>query len=192
MGNLNKVLLMGNLTRDPELRYTSSGLAVAKFGMAINRTWNTPDGQKREETCFVDVSMFGRRGEVVCEYFSKGKPIFIEGRLNFSTWQGQDGQKRSKLEVVADSFEFVGGPMGQSGQQSRAPQQQSQYQGQPPAPPAYGPPQAPRQEPPPPPPPSYEPQQPAPPAQGPPPAPIAEPEPLSDEGLDVDDDKIPF
>jgi single-strand DNA-binding protein len=108
MANLNKVLLMGNLTRDPELRYTPNGTAVASFGIAINRTWKTPEGEKKEETCFVDASVFGKRAEVVSEYFSKGKPIFIEGRLQFQQWEAKDGQKRSALRVVVEDFQFVG------------------------------------------------------------------------------------
>jgi len=109
MANLNKVFLMGNLTRDPELRYTPSGTAVCEFGLAINRRWTTPDGEKREETCFVDCQMWGRRGEVIAEYLSKGKPLFVEGRLQLDQWEGKDGQRRSKMRVVADNFEFLGG-----------------------------------------------------------------------------------
>ena len=109
MANFNKVFLMGNLTRDPELRYTPSGTAVCEFGVAVNRKWTTPDGQKKDETCFVDCQMWGRRGEVVAEYFRKGRPIFVEGRLKFDQWEGRDGQRRSKLRVVAENFEFLGG-----------------------------------------------------------------------------------
>lgn len=109
MSNFNKVLLMGNLTRDPELRYMPSGAAVVKFGMAINRTYKSQEGEQKKETCFVDINMFGRRAEVISEYFSKGSPIFIEGRLQFEQWEAQDGQKRNKLSVVAENFEFVGG-----------------------------------------------------------------------------------
>ncbi len=108
MANLNKVFLMGNLTRDPELRYTPTGLAVTSFGIAVNRVWKTPEGEQKKETCFVDISAFGKRAEVVSEYFSKGKPIFIEGRLQFRQWEAKDGQKRSALSVVLDSFEFIG------------------------------------------------------------------------------------
>ena len=108
MSNFNKVLLMGNLTRDPELRYTAGGTAIARFGMAINRMYKAQDGEQKKETCFVDVSMFGRRAEVISEYFSKGSSIFIEGRLRFEQWESQDGQKRSKLSVMAENFEFVG------------------------------------------------------------------------------------
>ncbi len=109
MANLNKVFLMGNLTRDPDLRYTQGGTAVAKFGMAINRNWTSAEGEKKEEVCFVDVTAFGRQAEVICEYCSKGRPLFVEGRLQYSSWQGQDGQKRNKLEVVVEGFQFLGG-----------------------------------------------------------------------------------
>lgn len=114
MGNVNKVFLMGNLTRDPELRYTPSGTPVCEFGLAVNRQYTTRDGEQREDPCFVDITVWGRRGEVVSEYFSKGKPIFVEGRLNFDQWETPDG-RRSKLTVVAENFEFVGGPGGGSG-----------------------------------------------------------------------------
>lgn len=114
MGNVNKVFLMGNLTRDPELRYTPGGTPVCEFGLAVNRQYTTRDGEQREDPCFVDITVWGRRGEVVSEYFSKGKPIFVEGRLNFDQWETPDG-RRSKLTVVADDFQFVGGPGGGSG-----------------------------------------------------------------------------
>lgn len=109
MAKLNKVFLMGNLTRDPELRYTPSGTAIASFGIAINRSWSGPDGEKKEEVCYVDINMFGRRAEVINEYFSKGNPIFIEGRLQFQQWETKDGQKRNTLRVVAEDFQFIGG-----------------------------------------------------------------------------------
>ncbi|MGR3318969.1 MAG: single-stranded DNA-binding protein [Candidatus Anammoxibacter sp.] len=108
MSNFNKVFLMGNITRDPELRYMPNGTAIVSFGMAINRTFKSQDGEQKKETCFVDINMFGRRAEVISEYFSKGSSIFIEGRLRFEQWEAQDGQKRSKLVVVADNFEFLG------------------------------------------------------------------------------------
>jgi len=113
MANLNKVFLMGNLTRDPELRYTQGGTAIAKFGLAINRKWTSPEGEKKEEVCFVDITAFGRQAEVICEYCHKGGPLFVEGRLQFGTWQGQDGQKRSKLDVVLEAFQFIGARPGE-------------------------------------------------------------------------------
>ncbi|UJS16332.1 MAG: single-stranded DNA-binding protein [Candidatus Jettenia sp.] len=109
MASLNKVFLMGNLTRDPELRYTPAGLAVASFGIAINSAWTAKSGEKKEEVCYVDINIFGRRAEVVGEYFSKGNPIFIEGRLQFNQWETKEGQKRNTLRVVADNFQFIGG-----------------------------------------------------------------------------------
>ncbi len=108
MANLNKVFLMGNLTRNPELRYTPSGTAVASFGLAVNRNWTGQDGEKKTEVCFVDISAFGRTAEVINEYLSKGNPIFVEGRLQFNQWETKDGQKRSTLRVVAENFQFIG------------------------------------------------------------------------------------
>jgi single-strand DNA-binding protein len=86
-----------------------SGTAVVEFGIAMNRTWSGSDGEKKEEVCYVDINMFGKRAEVINEYFSKGKPIFIEGRLQFQTWETKDGQKRNALRVVAEDFQFIGG-----------------------------------------------------------------------------------
>jgi len=107
MANLNKVFLMGNLTRDPELRYSPNGTPLCEFRMAINRRFTTGDGESREETCFVDVTMWGRRAEVISEYFTKGSPIFIEGRLKYDTWETANG-RRSKHSVVAEDFQFIG------------------------------------------------------------------------------------
>jgi single-strand DNA-binding protein len=106
MANLNKVFLIGNLTRDPELRYTPSGTAIVNFGIAVNRSWKDQSGEVKKEVCFVDISMFGRRAEAINEYFSKGNPIFIEGRLRFEQWETKDCQKRNTLRVVAENFEF--------------------------------------------------------------------------------------
>lgn len=114
MGNLNKVFLMGRLARDPELRYTPTGLPVAEIRIAVNRSYNDQSGERREETAFVDVVMWRKRAEVCCEYLRKGSPIFIEGRLAMDTWETPDGQKRSRLRVVADNFQFVGGPRDRS------------------------------------------------------------------------------
>ena len=108
MPNYNKVILMGNLTRDPEVRYTSGGTAIAKLGIAINRYWSNKDGQKQEETTFVDVDAFGRQAETIGQYLKKGRPIMVEGRLKLDQWDDkQTGQKRSKLGVVLDRFEFI-------------------------------------------------------------------------------------
>ncbi|MBN1818021.1 MAG: single-stranded DNA-binding protein [Sedimentisphaerales bacterium] len=114
MASYNKVILLGNLTRDPELRYTPSQTAVVDFGLATNRRWRGQDGSEKNETCFVDCTMFGKRAEVVSRYFKKGTPIFIEGRLTYDSWTAQDGSKRSKLKVTVENFEFVG-PGGQAG-----------------------------------------------------------------------------
>jgi single-strand DNA-binding protein len=113
MANFNKILLMGNLTRDPQLSYTPSQTPVVDFGLATNRRWTGQDGSQREETCFVDCRMFGKRAEVINKYCKKGNPLFIEGRLTFDSWQAQDGTKRSKHRVHVDNFEFIGGASGQ-------------------------------------------------------------------------------
>lgn len=108
MANFNKVILAGNLTRDPELRYTPKGTAVARLGMAINRTWTAENGEKREEVTFVDVDAFGRQAEVISQYCKKGRPLLVEGRLKLDTWDDkQTGQKKSKLGVVLESFSFL-------------------------------------------------------------------------------------
>lgn len=109
MANFNKVILMGNLTRDPQLRYLPSNTAVCDFGLAVNRRWRGADGEMKEETCFVDVDAFGKPGETINQYMSKGRAILVEGRLRFRQWTTEDGQKRSKLSVVAENFQFVGG-----------------------------------------------------------------------------------
>ena len=110
MASFNKVILMGNLTRDPELRQTQSGTSVCRFSIAVNRSYNAQDGNLREETCFVEVDSFGRTAENIGKYFSKGKPILLEGRLRQDTWDDKDtGKSRSKLVVVLDRFAFVGG-----------------------------------------------------------------------------------
>jgi len=108
MANFNRVILVGNITRDPEIRYTPNGTAVTHFGLAVNRTWRSQDGDNREEVCFIDVTAWGRQGEVISEHMSKGEPILVEGRLRMNTWQGQDGQKRTKHEVVVENFQFLG------------------------------------------------------------------------------------
>ena len=109
MASFNKVILMGNLTHDPETRVTPSGLTICKLGLAVSRTFNTKDGERREETTFVDVNALGRQAEVITKYMSKGKPIMLEGRLRLDQWEANDGQKRSKLCVVLENFQFVGG-----------------------------------------------------------------------------------
>lgn len=110
MPNLNKVMLMGNLTRDPEVRYTPKGTAVTDIGMAVNRTYTLDDGERREDTTFVDITFWGRQAEVLGEYMKKGRPLFVEGRLNLDTWEDKNtGQQRSRLKVVGENFQFLGG-----------------------------------------------------------------------------------
>jgi len=108
--NLNRVFLMGNLTRDPEIRYTPSGMAVASFGLAVNRKWRDKgSGEMREETTFVDVDVWGRQAELAGQYLAKGRPLFLEGRLKLDSWEDRaTGQKRSKLKVVGENFQFLG------------------------------------------------------------------------------------
>ncbi len=118
-GNFNKVLLMGNLTRDIELKHTSNNNAVGNFGIATNRKWKSADGEWREETTFVDCEVWGRTAETMSKYLRKGRPVFIEGRLKLDTWEDKnDGSKRSKLRVVVENFQFIdsgGGGGGSSG-----------------------------------------------------------------------------
>ncbi|MFP4381514.1 MAG: single-stranded DNA-binding protein [Candidatus Sumerlaeia bacterium] len=148
---LNKVLLIGRLTRDPELSYTPSGSALCKLGIAVNRTWKDRNsGQLQEEATFVDVDAWGSTGEFCSKYFNKGKRIFIEGRLRFHSWEAQDGSKRSKLSVTAERVQFVdpkgvdeggdynqgggysqgGGQQNYSSQRQQAPAPQNQNQNQ--------------------------------------------------------------
>jgi single-strand DNA-binding protein len=113
MASFNKVILMGNLTRDPELRYTPKGTAIAKVGLAVNRVWTNEAGEKKEDVTFIDVDIFGRTAENVGQYMRKGRPILIEGRLRLDQWDDkQTGQKRSKLGVVAETVQFLGSPTG--------------------------------------------------------------------------------
>jgi single-strand DNA-binding protein len=116
MANFNKVILAGNLTRDPEVRYTPKGTAIAKLGMAINRTWKTETGETKEEVTFVDVDAFGRTAEVISQYLKKGRPILVEGRLKLDQWDDkQTGQKRSRLGVVLENFQFLDSGRGDGG-----------------------------------------------------------------------------
>src|SRR5437867_9199132 len=109
MANLNKVLLLGNVTRDPEIRYTPKGSAVCDLGVAVNRAYTTDSGEKREEVLFVDVTLWGRTAEVASEYLRKGRPVFVEGRLQMDTWDDkQTGQKRTRLRVVGESMQLLG------------------------------------------------------------------------------------
>src|SRR5436309_374536 len=108
MANFNKVILAGNLTRDPELRYTPKGTAIARIGLAINRTWKSETGETKEEVTFVDVEAWGRQAEVISQYMKKGRPFLVEGRLKLDQWEDKNThQKQSKLKVLLDSFSFI-------------------------------------------------------------------------------------
>ena len=110
MASLNKVMIIGNLTRDPEIKYTPKGTAIADIGLAVNRNYTTESGEKREEVTFIDVTLWGRTAEIVGEYCKKGRPLFVEGRLQLDQWDDkQTGQKRSKLKVVGDNIQLLGG-----------------------------------------------------------------------------------
>jgi single-strand DNA-binding protein len=115
MASYNRVVLLGNLTRDPELRYTPSNTAVTDVGLAVNDRRKNANGEWVEETTFVDVTLWGRTAEVASEYLSKGSPVLIEGRLKLDTWETNDGQKRSKLKVVGERMQMLGAPGGSGG-----------------------------------------------------------------------------
>jgi single-strand DNA-binding protein len=120
MAGYNKVILIGNLTRDPELRYTPQGVAIAKIGLAVNRTWKNEAGESKEEVTFVDVDAFRRQAETLAQYLKKGSPLMVEGRLKLDQWDDkQTGQKRSRLGVVLEGFQFLGG--GNRGAEGVAP-----------------------------------------------------------------------
>jgi single-strand DNA-binding protein len=115
--NLNKVFLMGNLTRDPEVRYTPKGTAVGEFGVAINDTYKAQDGTLKESVTYVDIEVWSRQAETCKQYLSKGRPVFIEGSLKFDQWESPEGQKKSKLRVRAERVQFLGSPGGGQGGQ---------------------------------------------------------------------------
>ncbi len=121
MPNLNRVMLMGNLTRDPELRHLPSNIAVVNLGLAINRRWRNQQGEQQEETTFVECEAYGKTAEVINQYLRKGRPLFVEGRLKLDQWQDKEGHNRSKLKVVVETFQFVdsrpgdGSPSGGGG-----------------------------------------------------------------------------
>lgn len=109
MASLNKVMLIGNCTRDSELKYTPKGTAVAELGMAVNRVWNNEQGERMEETTFVDVTFWGRKAEIAGEYLKKGRPVYVEGRLSLDQWEDkQTGQKRSKLKIIGEELQLLG------------------------------------------------------------------------------------
>jgi single-strand DNA-binding protein len=141
MASFNRVILAGNLTRDPELRYTPKGTAVAKLGLAVNRTWKTETGETKEEVSFIDVDAFGRQAEVIAQYLRKGRPLLLEGRLKLDTWEDKNTkQKQSKLKVVLESFTFIdskgaeGGAGGGGGEATRRPAASSSAAKPPPEP----------------------------------------------------------
>jgi len=109
MAGFNKIVLLGNLTRDPQLSYTPNQTAVVDFGLATNRRWTGPDGTQRQETCFVDCRAFGRQAENINKYLSKGRLVLVEGRLTFESWTAQDGTKRSKHRITVENFQFLPG-----------------------------------------------------------------------------------
>lgn len=109
MASFNKVILLGNLTRDPETRVTANGNTICKLGLAVSRVYSTREGERKEETTFVDIDAFGKQAEVITKYMRKGRPIMVEGRLKLDQWETNEGQKRSKLGVVLENFQFVGG-----------------------------------------------------------------------------------
>ncbi len=199
MADLNKVFLIGNLTRDPEMRQVNDRSSVTKMGLAINRRFTTRNGEDREETCFVDVEVWGRQAETCNQYLRKGAPACVEGRLTLDQWEDQNGQRRSRLYVTGERVQFLGSPSRGAGFQDQG----SQYGGDSQAPPPQQHPQQfqqqpPQQQPPPP----QQPQQP-PPAQQPPPQQQQQPPPQQpppqnqmpkfeeDEQESVQDD-IPF
>ncbi|MCH2059080.1 MAG: single-stranded DNA-binding protein [Verrucomicrobiales bacterium] len=133
MASVNKVILVGNCTRDPEVRFTPKGTAVTDLGLAMNRYYSSDGGEKREETTFVDVTLWGRQAEVAGEYLKKGRPVYIEGRLQMDSWEDKNsGQKRSKLKVVGEQMQLLGSRDGgggggfQQGRESAPAQQGSQ------------------------------------------------------------------
>jgi len=172
MASLNKVFLMGNLTRDPELRYTPSGTPVCEFGLAVNRRYKTSAGEQRDETCFVDVTMWGARGVAISEYLTKGQPIFIEGRLKYDSWESAEG-RRTKMTVVAEGFEFIGSRGGAGAAGRGAADAEEGGAAEPPA--RGGSPKRAQGRP-----------------QGKPQPKAPAPEEAADEGVDVSDDEIPF
>ncbi|OPX25289.1 MAG: hypothetical protein B1H04_00190 [Planctomycetales bacterium 4484_123] len=156
MAYYNRVILVGNLTRDPQLSFLPSGTPVCEFGLAINRRWRGSGGEPREETCFIDCRCYGKQAETFNQHMSKGQCVLVEGRLQYDTWEGQDGQKRSKHRVFVQAFQFLSAPRG-AGAAGRPEPTASPSQGdigpaesaphrQPPSPPASPPPATPEGE----------------------------------------------
>ena len=128
MPNLNKVMLMGNLTRDIDMRTLPSGMAVAAFGLAVNRRWKNQQGEQQDEVTFVDLEAFGKPAEVMNQFLRKGSAVFIEGRLKLDQWEDKDGNKRQKMKVVVESFQFIDGKPAEQGQGQQPPQLQGKPQ----------------------------------------------------------------
>lgn len=126
----NKVILMGNLTRDPEVRTTPSGQSVASFGLAINRTWRGADGEQHENVSYIDCVAWGKTGEIIAQYVQKGRALLVSGRLEQRSWDDKEsGQKRSKVEVIVEDFNFVGGGQGERGGDNAPASRSSQSSG---------------------------------------------------------------
>lgn len=126
--NFNRVILAGNLTRDPELSYTATNTPVCKFGMAINRKWRDRDGNSKDEVCYVDLTAWGKQAEVINQYMSKGRGILVEGRLQFRQWTDKEGKNRSKLDVVVENFTFLGDRQGGRGPEGAGGAQRGGYE----------------------------------------------------------------
>jgi single-strand DNA-binding protein len=121
MANFNRVILLGNLTRDPELRYTPSGAPVCNFDLAVNRSYTTQAGERRDEVCYITIVAWGKQAETCAEFLNKGRTTLVEGRLTQRSWETPEGQKRSKHEVVADRVQFIGGRKGAEDEPPSAP-----------------------------------------------------------------------
>ena len=140
MANFNKVYLIGNLTRDPELRVTPKGTAICQFGLAVNRQFKDESGALRDDTTFVDIEAWGKQGETISKYCTKGRPLFVEGRLKLDQWEDKtSGQKRSKLKVVLEGFQFLGAGAGAGGREG-APGASSEFDQSAPSPERHSPP----------------------------------------------------
>lgn len=128
MANFNKVIMIGNLTRDPQLSYLPSQTAVVDFGLATNRQWKAQDGQMKQDVCFVDCRAFGKPAETINKYCKKGRPLMIEGRLTYDSWTGKDGVKKSKLRITVETFQFIsaGGAGEHGGEHSSSAGSESQ------------------------------------------------------------------
>jgi len=122
MASFNKIVMLGNLTRDPQLNYLPSNTPIVEISLATNRKWNSKDGQQKEEVCFVECKCFGKMAENINQYCQKGRSLLVEGRLSFDRWEGKNGEKRSKHYITIESFTFVGGGQGQSDAKASAPQ----------------------------------------------------------------------